>query len=51
MSNADKRAPVATRIQQNILARGERRLVVFEALVEQVCNRRVVAFGSRNLKG
>ena len=27
MSNADKRAPVATRIQQNILARGERRLL------------------------
>ena len=27
MNNADKRAPVATRIQQNILARGERRLL------------------------
>ena len=27
MSNADKRAPVATRIQQNILARGERCLL------------------------
>lgn len=27
MNNTDKRAPVATRIQQNILARGERRLL------------------------